>query len=295
MSENYLLLEPGNRRVGFTPGATVSQALSEAGYPQNNPCGGRGKCGKCRVRTAGGSAPTAAERDVLSEEELAAGWRLACVSPACPGMTVRLPEFGEQDLRILTAEDTGGAAEWDGQTAGFKLGCDIGTTTVVIYLLHPENGRILHTVSSLNGQIGFGGDVISRIFAVCDDFGRLEELQAAIAETLNRLLRQLFQETGIAPAQICELRVAGNTTMEHLLLAEDPRGMGKSPFTPSFLDHETVTAEALGLELPAGTPVSLMPNLSAFVGGDITAGIYYTQMADSAGLNLLLDIGTNNE
>ena len=296
MSDNFLLLEPGGHRIGFAPGDTISQALSEAGYAQNNPCGGRGKCGKCRLRTSDAAVPTAAERDVLSEEELAAGWRLACVSPAHSGMTVWLPEFDEQDLRILTAEDTAGAAEWDCKSAGFKLGCDIGTTTVVIYLLHPENGRILHTVSSLNGQIGFGGDVISRIFAVCDDFAKLRELQDAIKDTIDQLLRRLYQETGLEPRQIAELRVAGNTTMEHLLLAEDPRGLGKSPFTPAFLAHEPVRAGELGLkELPATAPVSLIPNLSAFVGGDITAGIYYTKMAESDKLNLLLDIGTNNE
>ncbi len=296
MSEDFLLLEPGSRRISFESGMTVSQALSEAGYPQNNPCGGRGKCGKCRVQIRFAAAPTTAEREVLSEEELAAGWRLACVSTAVPGMTVLLPEFDERDMRILTAEGADDAAGWNKDSTGFRLGCDIGTTTVVIYLLHPESGAIAHTVSALNGQIGFGGDVISRIFAVCDDYAKLLELQDAIKDTIDQLLRRLYQETGLEPRQIVELRVAGNTTMEHLLLGEDPRGLGKSPFTPAFLAHGPVRAGELGLkELAESTPVSLVPNLSAFVGGDITAGIYYTRMAESDRLNLLLDIGTNNE
>ena len=295
MSDNYLLLEPEHQKISFSAGATISQALTEAGISQNNPCGGQGKCGKCRVLTENAAPPTASERDVLRGEELAAGWRLACVSPARPGMTVRLPDRDEQGLRILAAEGAEQAGRWDAQASGFKLGCDIGTTTVVIYLLHPESGAILHTVSALNGQIGFGGDVISRIFAVCDDFAKLKELQAAVVETLNRLIRRLSAETGVGIDRISELRAAGNTTMEHLLLASDPRGMGKSPFTPAFLEHEPVTAAALGLELPPQTPVSLAPNLSAFVGGDITAGIYYTGMAGDDKLNLLLDIGTNNE
>ncbi|MBR5429328.1 MAG: DUF4445 domain-containing protein [Firmicutes bacterium] len=296
MSEYKLLLQPGARTLGFSAGLTISQALAAAGVARNNPCGGKGKCGKCRVLTQGGAPPTAAEQTALTPAELAAGWRLACVSPAVDGMEVRLADVSEQELRILTDEGAGTAgAGWDRQAAGFRLGCDIGTTTVVIYLLHPESGAILHTVSALNGQISFGGDVISRIFAVCDDPGHLAELQAAVTGTLNRLIERLEQETGVTPAQISELRVAGNTTMEHLLLAEDPRGMGKSPFTPAFLEHEAVTAGELGLELPPDTPVTLIPNLSAFVGGDITAGIYFTEMAESDGLNLLLDIGTNNE
>ncbi|MDO4739626.1 MAG: ASKHA domain-containing protein [Eubacteriales bacterium] len=47
----------------------------------NAPCGGRGTCGKCRVRALGGlSQPTETELGLLMPEELAEGVRLACMT-----------------------------------------------------------------------------------------------------------------------------------------------------------------------------------------------------------------------
>lgn len=296
MSEVTVWLEPGHEKRLVSAETVLSGVLTELGQ-QNYPCGGMGKCGKCRVLTQGGAPPTEVERAVLTQGELAQGWRLSCVSPVRPGMRVWLPGHDEQTLRILGAE---GAAvfpeeELTAEAEGYRLGCDLGTTTVVLYLLHPKNGAVLHTVSALNDQVAFGGDVISRIFAVCEAYDRLEALQTAVAGTINRLIGQIAGETGVTKDRICELRVAGNTTMEHLLIRADPRGLGKSPFVPAFLSAAPQRADVLGLDLLPFTPVTLVPNLSAFVGGDITAGIYYTGMSRGAELSLLLDIGTNNE
>lgn len=295
MNEIRMTLEPGHVELTVPPEATVGEALALSGYAMNHPCGGKGRCGKCRIRTRGASAPTAVERDLLSTGELEEGWRLSCVSPVRAGMTVCLPDQTEQQVRILTGEG-GLLGDTDTQKlTGCRLACDIGTTTVVLYLLHPETGAIIRTASALNGQIAYGGDVISRIFAVSEEYDRLKELQGAIITTLNRLIEQILTETGLSQAGICEMRVAGNTTMEHLFLGRDPRGLGKSPFQPDFLSAPPCAAEELGLALLPGTPVSVVPNLSAFVGGDITAGIYETGMNQAEGPCLLLDIGTNNE
>lgn len=288
MSERYIWLEPGHERISVPEDCVIGAALPRADHP----CGGKGMCGKCRVRTRNGAEPLEAERALLTEAELREGWRLSCISPVRDGMSVWLPE-DQGGMRILEGERTGGAAPQG--LRGCRLGCDIGTTTVVLYLLHPESGAILHTVSALNGQVAFGGDVISRIFAVCEDQSRLEELQSAIVDTINGLLEKLRAETGADLDSIRELRVAGNTTMEHLLVRADPRGLGKSPFVPAFLEAPASTAGELGLALPPETPVTQADNLSAFIGGDITAGIYYTGMARQTGISLLLDIGTNNE
>lgn len=295
--KDVLWLEPQHLALTIPAGATVAQALSQGGSALNQPCGGRGKCGKCLVRIEGAAAPTAQEEELLSPERLAAGWRLACLSPARPGLRVSLPQDQEQGLRILGGEtDPETAAPGLGRPQdGYKLACDIGTTTVVLYLLHPQSGAVLHTASALNGQIAFGGDVISRIFSVCEDYQRLQELQAAIVRTLNQLIARILDQSGLERGSIRQLGVAGNTTMEHLLLGADPRGLGKSPFIPAFLAAPASTAAELGLDLDPATEVWLAPNLSAFVGGDITAGIYYTGLARQEELTLLLDIGTNNE
>lgn len=289
MSERYIWLEPQHEKVILPEDACV---IGDVLAQVDHPCGGKGKCGKCRVLTKNGAEPLAAEQAALTAEELAAGWRLSCLSPLCHGMSV-WPPAPADSMQILE----GGAESSHSPAAlsGCRIGCDIGTTTVVLYLLHPDTGEILHTVSALNGQVSFGGDVISRIFAVCEDPENLGKLQSAIADTLNDLLDRLAKETGADLSTVRELRIAANTTMEHLLIGADPQGLGKSPFTPAFLKAPVLTAGELGLHLPASVPVTQVDNLSAFVGGDITAGIYHTGMADREEISLLLDIGTNNE
>lgn len=106
---------------------------------------------------------------------------------------------------------------------------------MVLYLLHPRENRILHTVSSLNGQIRFGGDVISRINTVYEDFGNPTQLQDSIVDTLNQLIGRMTEETGVDRNCITKLCVAGNTTMERLLLGEDPRGLAEAPLRPHSL------------------------------------------------------------
>ena len=59
-------------------GATLGDLLQGHGHG-NMPCGGHGKCGKCRVTVTGAvSPPTEDEKKNLTADELAQGIRLAC-------------------------------------------------------------------------------------------------------------------------------------------------------------------------------------------------------------------------
>jgi uncharacterized 2Fe-2S/4Fe-4S cluster protein (DUF4445 family) len=54
-------------------------AAAAAGILVEQPCGSQGTCGRCRVRVLEGApAPTTAERERFTPEELGAGWRLSC-------------------------------------------------------------------------------------------------------------------------------------------------------------------------------------------------------------------------
>ena len=60
-------------------GTLLSDALLHSGHRPDMPCGGKGRCGKCRVRASGGLSPlSSAEREALTPAEQAAGVRLAC-------------------------------------------------------------------------------------------------------------------------------------------------------------------------------------------------------------------------
>ena len=91
--------------ISRTPeGTTVFQAAAWAGLPIENTCGGRGICGRCRVRIAqGADAPGAAERQHFSSTEIAAGWRLACRSLVHENCRVETPARAQNVKTAATA------------------------------------------------------------------------------------------------------------------------------------------------------------------------------------------------
>ena len=71
---------PQQREVTVADGTDLLAAAALAGVPVEGNCGGKGTCGKCRVKIVGGlqGEPTASEQKALSAEELAEGRVLAC-------------------------------------------------------------------------------------------------------------------------------------------------------------------------------------------------------------------------
>ncbi|WP_242826077.1 ASKHA domain-containing protein [Desulfurispora thermophila] len=107
--------EPVGRRVEVEPGRTVLQAardvLSLDAGGVNAPCGGKGLCGRCRVRLVQGelSPPGELERRMLGPRELADGYRLACQALILGPVKVEIPPetlAGRQSLQVAgTAEE----------------------------------------------------------------------------------------------------------------------------------------------------------------------------------------------
>ncbi len=97
---------PGERTVYVLPGTRLVEAAAVAGLPLEQPCGGAGTCGKCRVRVVEGTgAATAAEAKLLSAEDIERGLRLGCQTPVQGPMTVEVPDtsrLGAQRILIST-------------------------------------------------------------------------------------------------------------------------------------------------------------------------------------------------
>jgi uncharacterized 2Fe-2S/4Fe-4S cluster protein (DUF4445 family) len=74
-------LEPIGSRTEITGEQNLLQAAQQAGVQVAAVCGGAGVCGKCRVQIIAGEVSPAneAERRCFSTEELAQGYRLACM------------------------------------------------------------------------------------------------------------------------------------------------------------------------------------------------------------------------
>jgi uncharacterized 2Fe-2S/4Fe-4S cluster protein (DUF4445 family) len=178
--------------------------------------------------------------------------------------------------------------------ASMGAAVDLGTTSVVVYLLDFSTGRVVDSASAYNKQIACGDDVISRIISARSKRG-LERLRHLAVETINDLLEELQKRNGIEPYEVHEIAVAGNTTMTHLLLGLDPRFLREEPYIPTISAPPKLVAGELGLNANLLARVHVLPSVGSYVGGDITAGVISSGMYATDELTLFIDIGTNGE
>lgn len=355
-----LTLLPEGRELNFAVGQSLHDIILGGGDHIENPCSGKGTCGKCRVRVVNGilPAPTDAEKRFLSDDELASGIRLACmvwpegdlavalteknrkgkvlaggyipqfeVSPdisKCRAFIKRsslhnqlpyeeavkeafdLPDEWRADASVALAEgDVTGVFHGDslialeaGNTCGKIYGAaiDIGTTTMVVSLVDMCTGEILADASALNPQKKFGLDVLTRIsYEMEHEDEGIADLRNTLTASINELLAEATQKSGIDIKNVYEICVAANCTMMHTLLGIDARPIGKAPYAPVFTASRTLKASDIGLKAGPGAVLYCLPGVSSFIGADIVAGAYVCELEKQRGKVLFIDIGTNGE
>lgn len=182
-----------------------------------------------------------------------------------------------------------------GAAGGLGAAVDLGTTTISVQLVSLENGRTLSTRNGYNDQVLCGLDVISRMnYASKPE--RLEDLRAKALASVNRLMGEACDEAGAFRGEITACALSGNTVMTHLLLGLPPEHIRLDPYTPAVLGVPAFTASEVGLDIHENALVRTSPSVGSYVGGDITAGMLLTGLAEGGGeLSLFLDIGTNGE
>ncbi len=177
----------------------------------------------------------------------------------------------------------------------YGVACDIGTTTVVLYLVELTSGKILSTASSYNQQLKCGEDIISRI-NYAQKPGRLQELHNLIVMTVNNLIDKATQSAKISTADIYSASISGNTTMIHLFLNLEPRYIREEPYVPTFNQVPIILSRDLELKMNYEGRVYCGPAVGSYVGSDITAGLLCTPLVrDSKKISLFIDAGTNGE
>jgi uncharacterized 2Fe-2S/4Fe-4S cluster protein (DUF4445 family) len=177
----------------------------------------------------------------------------------------------------------------------FGLAIDIGTTSVVTTLMELASGETLASVSSLNPQAVFGGDLMSRIAFAQFDPGNLRKLRTRILGLLNQHVAQVTSESGVLAKWIYKVVVVGNTCMHHILLGIDPSYVGLAPYAPVVRDPLVLPARDLHLKVNPEARVCLLPIVAGFVGADAVAVALATRIAETPELRVAVDIGTNGE
>ena len=380
-----IVFKPPGVAVDAEVGTTLLDAALAAGVTIDTPCGGEGRCGRCKVLVESGAVGQRANAKLTPADE-AEGLALACQAVVKGDATIVVPTREEIDRRprsetaaekialpfscdwrqqpairkvCLTidppslADNTNDLdrlrrelarqhgiknvvvgigvlrtlaralreADWhitatldmrnwvldatvpprllaiepgDRTDRNFGIAIDIGTTSVVIYLVDLIAGRVTDVASAYNSQISCGEDVISRIIYSQRGDG-LARLQQLVIGTINDLLQEIAGRTTMDLAEINEVTVAGNTTMTHLFLGLDPKYIREEPYIPTVSSPPRVSAGKLGMSINPHASVYCMPSVGSYVGGDTTSGVLSSGLFLSDHLTLFIDIGTNGE
>jgi len=207
----------------------------------------------------------------------------------------------------------------------YGIAVDIGTTTVVAFLVHLDSARILDTQYMMNPQVKYGEDVISRLNYHSQHKDGLQRMSADIIEALNNMIEALLLSTWpqninrprsgasdypdvqkqrirtngdflcLLPEDIEDITIVGNTIMHHILLKIDPKYVALSPFPPVIQKSLNIKARNLGLHICPSAYVHLLPNEAGFVGADNVAVLTAEAPYKSDQIQLIIDIGTNGE
>lgn len=370
MKYHKAVFQPGDVSVEVAEGSTLKEAMNEAGIEFDFLCGGRGTCGKCRVKISKGlKTPVTREQEMLQVKELDEGIRLACLTTIHNDLTVELPQKKLQHNILIASEERASQIEphlhkvfievakptretqssdwrrlkaslvkqgyedrvleptistlrqmpdvirdannsitavmYESNVAGIEpqdttktmlgMAFDIGTTTIVGYLLDLYSGKELSVVSTLNPQTAFGADVISRLTYASHEEHGLIKLQGVVIEAVNKLIAEAVQKASVTQSEIYAISIAGNTCMHHIFLGINPQSIAVSPYVPAFSEPLVINASELEISINQAGKVFMLPNIAGFVGADTVAVLLAIELDQSEDIKLVIDIGTNGE
>lgn len=372
--KHKVVFQPPDEEELIDEGKTLQEAASELGIEIESLCGGKQRCGKCKIIVENGAKNLSlleeAERKLLTGEEVNANYRLSCAAKIKGAVSVFIPDESRGGEQVVLESGKGINVKVDPvvrkyyvelekatlanpkgdferlvdelkkaygldkltidysvlkelpdkiRSGGWKvtvtvrdekeiiniepnyvekiygIAFDIGTTTVVGYLIDLRNGEVVVIDSIMNPQVSYGEDVMSRItYAMKSEYG-LEKMNKSIVDGLNTIIKSVTTEAGINPTDIAEAVVVGNTAMHHIFLKINPKYLGMSPFSPSIQRSHDVKAREIGLVANEAAYVYVLPNVAGFVGADNVGVLIASEPYNRSEVTLTIDVGTNGE
>ncbi|MBU4601496.1 DUF4445 domain-containing protein [bacterium] len=343
-------------------GETVYDAAIKAGIDINANCGGKGKCGKCKVKIIKGKTNkiTNNEISLLSIQDVKKNIRLSCCTKifddiyvetldkmsSCKMLTeenskvIKLDpfvkvynlkenlfnenarSFEEQIIKnckceikkisnealrkfnnlnkiskkcvIYCSEEEIIDIDACGKNSCYGVAFDIGTTTIVGYLIDLKSGEKRDVGAMLNPQIVYGDDVITRIEYSQRDKG-LEKLNLSVINALNKIILNLCKSQNISYDKIYACSIVGNTCMTHIFMGIPVESLGEYPYLPIFTKFKKIKAKERKIKINEEGYIYILPNVSGFIGADIVSDLISSETYNTNKNFLIIDIGTNGE
>ncbi|MFV0528569.1 MAG: ASKHA domain-containing protein [Lachnospiraceae bacterium] len=274
-----------NKTIEVEENTTLLQAQIMAGLNPNAPCGGAGTCGKCKVNILSGDV-TGVHRScqikVRADLEVDTASTESGHSLLVKGST---REVTLEPLELIPP--VAASKPW------YMVAFDVGTTSVVGYLLDGRTGQQIDTMSMLNPQAQFGADVIMRSNYVLEHEDT--KLTEVIRTALNSIIATLTQKQSHTPEDVYQVAFVGNTCMHHLFLGISPQSLVLAPYKPALLGSLTVDASVYGISINTRGKLLVLPVIDGFVGADTVGCLVATDFEHKEKITLMIDIGTNGE
>ncbi len=282
MKKRTIRLHPLGKELSVNDQTPLIDVLHEFGI--EFPCGGKGTCGKCKVRLLDGEIKTSdIHLQKLEQLGLTADWRLACYSSCTSDITLEIEQFNH----LILADES--SFEFSVQE-GYGVAVDLGTTTIVAQLIDLSSAKVLAVETLLNPQVKFGADLISRIQACLD--GHQTEMTQIIRSAIGTMIGLLLKKHKV---ELQKIILVGNTAMQLIFSGCDVTPLSAYPFHTENLEMKTFSSEELEWNFLANKQILFYPSIGSFVGSDILAGIAATGLHKKEKYTALIDLGTNGE
>ncbi|MGQ9664317.1 MAG: ASKHA domain-containing protein [bacterium] len=246
-------------------GSSLLSLLQKRGIFIDASCGGRGRCGRCRVLIKENPRPpNKVEKILIPDRLLKKGYRLACLYMVRKIPKIHIPEYYKESQKV-NIKNTG-------------LAIDIGTTVIKGALVDLSQGEILKTAKIYNPQQSYGGDLITRLDMAVNrhKYRVLRNLLIKGIETLKKKLNA--KDLGFTT-------IVGNTVMLSFYLGKSVKGLSCHPFQGEI-------TEGVFLKNPSRY---IFGCIGGFIGGDTISGIIASKILSNNFPSLYIDLGTNGE
>ncbi len=260
-------------------GKTILEAEILARLMPDAPCGGKGKCGKCKVMAD--RKPVLACQ-TLVEKDLEVDTRL----PESEGMRILVEGF-QRSIPFSPGELSKGVEH------PLLAAVDVGSTSVVAYLMDGWTGRTLGVDSMPNPQRQYGADVVMRGNYAMEKGAGI--LSSCIQEAVEGLLCRTAEACGQKAGDIVRIAMVGNSCMHHLFLGIPVDSLVLAPYEPKVKQALTLPAADYGMKACPSAQMLWLPNIGGFVGADTVGGLLASRLDLCEEPTLLVDIGTNGE